>query len=101
MARLVITHSTYINGLIKWLKKLSEEEAIQTITPATLSKVNSRGVALDIKISRKTNEGYKLIARKGKLAQEIFLVTKLSEESIKELLKKSNPSRSRKGKRSK
>jgi hypothetical protein len=39
MGRLVITHSTYIEGLIPVLRKLALEPGIDTITPAVISRV--------------------------------------------------------------
>ena len=98
MGRLVQNHSTHIDGLIKWLKKLAENDSIKTITPASLSKTNGRGEKLVLKATVKTNEGYKLLARKGKLVQEVFLVTSLNELEIKELIEKANPSSYRKKK---
>ena len=98
MGRLVQNHSTHIEGLIKWLKKLAENDSIKTITPASLSKTNGRGEKLVLKATVKTNEGYKLLARKGKLVQEVFLVTSLNELEIKELIEKANPSSYRKKK---
>ncbi len=91
MGRLVQNHSTNIEGLIKWLKKIAESNGIKTVTPASLSKTNGRGEKLVLKVTVKTNEGYKLLARKGKLVQEVFLVTSLDEHEIKELIKKTNP----------
>ena len=96
MGRLVQNHSTHIDGLIKWLKKLADIEEIKTVTPATLSKTNGRGEKLTIKVTIKTKEGFKLLARKGKLVQEIFLVTSLDNKEINEILKKTNPYVSRK-----
>ena len=98
MGRLVQNHSTNIEGLLKWLKKLAENKDIKTITPACLSKANGRGEALQLKVTIKTNEGFKLIARKGKLVQEVFIVTKLGKANITEILEKTNPSNSRKKK---
>ena len=98
MGRLVQNHSTNIEGLVKWLKKLAENKDIKTITPACLSKANGRGEKLQLKITIKTNEGFKLIARKGKLVQEVFIVTKLGKADITEILEKTNPSNSRKKK---
>tara|TARA_Y100001968_G_scaffold268880_1_gene259470 strand:+ start:715 stop:1008 length:294 start_codon:yes stop_codon:yes gene_type:complete len=95
MARLVQNHSTHIDGLIKWLKRIAEIEDIKTVTPASLSKANGRGEQLKLKVTVKTKEGYKLLARKGKLVQEVFLVTNLNEEKIKEIIKKTNPVSSR------
>ena len=91
MGRLVQNHSTHIEGLIKWLKKLASIDGIKTITPASLSKTNGRGENLGLKVTVKTNEGYKLLARKGKLVQEVFLVTNLDESEIIDIIKKTNP----------
>ena len=96
MGRLVQNHSTHIEGLIKWLKRIAECENIQTVTPASLSRANGRGEKLELKVTIKTNEGFKLLARKGKLVQEVFLVTSLNEEGIKLLIQKTNPYSSRK-----
>ena len=96
MGRLVQNHSTHIEGLIKWLKKIAEEVEIKTVTPASLSKTNGRGEKLAIKVTTKTKEGFKLLARKGTQVQEIFLVTRLDETEIKEVIRKTNPYSSRK-----
>ena len=96
MGRLVQNHSTHIEGLIKWLKRIAEEVDVKTVTPASLSKTNSRGEKLAIKVTIKTKEGFKLLARKGTQVQEVFLVTSLNETEIKEVIKKTNPYSSRK-----
>ena len=91
MGRLVQNHSTNIEGLIKWLRKLAEIDGVKTVTPASLAKTNGRGEKLVLKVTIKTNEGYKLLARKGKLVQEVFLVTDLDENEIIEIIEKTNP----------
>ncbi len=91
MGRLVRNHSTNILGLIKWLKKMSQMPEIKTITPAVLSSSNGRMEQLTIKVSRKTSEGYKLIARKGKLVQEVYIVTSLEMKNIREIIENTNP----------
>ena len=98
MGRLVQNHSTNIEGLLKWLKKIAKSDEIKTVTPASLSKTNGRGENLSLKITVKTNEGYKLLARKGKLVQEVFLVTSLNESEIIEIIEKTNPKSFRKKK---
>ena len=95
MGRLVKNHSTNVEGLIKWLMIIAEHQKIKTVTPASLSKTKGRGEKLVIKVTIKTNEGYKLLARKGKLVQEIFLVTSLNEMEITELIRTTNPYLSR------
>jgi len=96
MGRLVQNHSTHIEGLIKWLKRLAEHEDVKTVTPAALSKAKGRGEKLILKVTVKTNEGFKVLARKGQLVQEVFIVTHLDEIEIKELINKSNPLSSQK-----
>ena len=98
MGRLVQNHSTNIEGLIKWLKKIADNDKVKTITPASISKANGRGEKLVLRVTVKTNEGFKLLARKGKLVQEVFIVTHLDEEEIKELINKTNPFSSQKRK---
>ncbi len=99
MGRLVQNHSTHIEGLIKWLKKIAEIDDIKTVTPASLSKTNGKGENLGLKVTVKTNEGYKLLARKGRLVQEVFVVTNMEKSEILEIIRKTNPNpyRKRKG----
>ena len=98
MGRLVQNHSTHIEGLIKWLKRIAETKEINTVTPASLSQTNGRGEKLVLKITIKTNEGFKLLARKGRLVQEVFLVTRMNHNQIQEIIDKTNPFPSRKKK---
>ena len=98
MGRLVQNHSTNIVGLIKWLKKIAKSSGIKTVTPASLAKTKSRGEKLLLKVTVKTKEGYKLLARKGKLVQEVFLITSLNESEIIEIIEKTNPKSYRKKK---
>ena len=96
MGRIVQNHSTNIDGLIKWLKRIAESKDIKTVTPASLSKTNGRGEKLMIKVTIKTKEGFKLLARKGQLVQEVFLVTSLDETEMKDVINETNPFASRK-----
>ena len=96
MGRLVQSHSTNIEGLIKWLKKIAENDHIKTVTPASIAKTNGRGEKLALKVTIKTNEGFKLLARRGKLVQEVFIVTSLNEKEIEGIIDKTNPLSSRK-----
>ena len=86
MGRIVITHSTYIDGLIPVLKKLASNERIKTVTPAIISKVRGRSSKLIIRISVMTIGGYKAIARKGQSAQEVFITTDMNIDELKCLL---------------
>ena len=87
LGRVVITHSTYIKGLIPILKKLASNERIKTVTPAIITKVRGRSSKLVIRVSVITIGGYKAIARKGQSAQEIFITTDMNVDELRYLLK--------------
>ena len=95
MGRLVQNHSTHIDGLIKWLKKIAKNKDVKTVTPASLYKANGRGEKLVLRVTVKTKEGYKILARKGKLVQEVFIVTYLDMTEIKKVIESTNPNASR------
>ena len=86
MGRVVLTHSTYIKGLVPVLQKLALNSRIKTVTPAIISRVKGRSSKLVIRVSVKTINGYKAIARKGKTAQEVFFSTDLSKDELIKLL---------------
>ena len=86
MGRVVLNHSTHIEGLITVLQKLASNSNIKTVTPAIISRVRGRSSKLVIRISVKTINGYKAIARKGQTAQEVFISTDLSKDELKKLL---------------
>ena len=86
MGRLVLNHSSNIEGLIPILQKLALNINIKTITPAVISRVKGRSSKLIIRLSVKTINGYKAIARKGKTAQEVFISTDLSKDELKNIL---------------
>ena len=92
MGRLVLNHSSNIEGLIPLLQKLANNIKIKTITPAVISRVRGRSSKLIIRLSVKTISGYKAIARKGKTAQEVFISTDLSKDELKKLLDACNQS---------
>ena len=86
MGRLVLNHSTNIDGLIPILQKLALDVNIKTVTPAVISKVIGRSSKLIIRLSVKTINGYKAIARKGSTAQEVFISTDLSKDELKQII---------------
>ncbi len=83
MGRLVITHSTYVDDLIPWLKSLAKVKGIKTITPAVIKSVKGHSSSLVIRISTEIKGGYKLIARNRKTVQEVFVITDLTKEELK------------------
>ena len=86
MGRLVLNHSTNIEGLIPILRKLALDINIKTVTPAVISRVKGKSSKLIIRISVKTINGYKAIARKGTTAQEVFISTDLSKADLKQVI---------------
>ena len=90
VGKLVLNHSTNIEGLIPILQKLALNINIKTVTPAVISRVRGRSSKLIIRLSVKTINGYKAIARKGKTAQEVFISTDLSKDELKKIIESYN-----------
>ena len=90
MGRLVLNHSTNLEGLIPILRKLALDINIKTVTPAVISRVKGKSSKLIIRLSVKTINGYKAIARKGTTAQEVFISTDLSKADLKQIIDKYN-----------
>lgn len=84
MGRVVITHSTYLEGLIPLLKRLVQDPAIDTITPAVIARVRGRSPELRLRVSTPITGGWKLVARRGSSAQEVFVVTGLNAEALED-----------------
>lgn len=80
--RVVWNHSTHLPGLIPILERLTEQVGIQTITPAVLGRTKSHAPKLQLKVSVPIRGGFKLIARKGKTFQEVFVLTGLSQPEL-------------------
>jgi len=86
VGRLVLNHSSNIEGLIPILQRLALNINIKTVTPAAISRVRGKSSKLIIRLSVKTINGYKAIARKGKTAQEVFISTDLSKDELKQVI---------------
>jgi len=86
MGRVVITHSTYIEGLIPLLRRLAAEHGIDTVTPAVINRVRGRSTSLRLRISTPISGGFKLVARRGTSAQEVFVVTGREREDLQQLV---------------
>ena len=80
--RLVLTHSTYVPGLIPLLQQLTQVSGVQTITPAVIDRVKGHTPNLKLKVSVPIQGGFKLLARRGKTVQEVFVITHLSQEEL-------------------
>jgi hypothetical protein len=82
----VITHSTYLEGLIPLLKRLVRHPRIDTITPAVIARVRGRAPELRLRISAPITGGWKLLARRGSSAQEVFVVTELDAAQLEQAI---------------
>lgn len=86
MGRVVITHSTYLEGLIPVLQQLARRPGVDTVTPAVISRVRGRSPGLRLRVSTPITGGHKLLARRGSSAQEVFVVTDWSRERLQQEL---------------
>lgn len=84
--RLVWNHSTHLDGLIPKLEKLITYDGIATVTPGVISRTRSHLPQFTFRISVPIRGGFKVIARCGKSAQEIFILTTLNEQELGSLL---------------
>ncbi|MEX0270198.1 DUF2103 domain-containing protein [Leptolyngbyaceae cyanobacterium UHCC 1019] len=80
--RLVLNHSTHIPGLIAILDRLTQEVGVQTITPGVIGPVRSHTPKMTLKVSVPIRGGFKLIARKGKTVQEVFVIATLDQAEL-------------------
>ena len=92
MGRVVITHSTYIEGLIPWLRAVASHTAVKTVTPAVIARVRGRSDNLRLRVSAPIQGGFKLMARRGNSAQEVFVVTQLERDALQSILDQCRPS---------
>jgi len=91
VGRLVITHSTYVEGLIPWLKVLARDPEIQTITPGVIARVRGHSSELKLRVSVPVTGGFKVLARRGTSAQEIFVVTQLDKDELLNRIRTCSP----------
>jgi hypothetical protein len=89
--RVVLNHSTHIPGLIPVLEKLTQIDGIQTITPAVIGQAKGRKPELTLKVSVPIRGGFKLIARRGKTFQEVFVITSLSQADLEAAIQRLLP----------
>jgi hypothetical protein len=86
MGRLVITHSTYLEGLIPLLKRLAAMPGVVTVTPAVICRVRGRSAGLKLRVSTPILGGHKVVARRGSSVQEVFVVTAWSAVELQQAL---------------
>lgn len=92
MGRVVITHSTYIDGLIPLLRGLAQVPGIDTVTPAVICRVKGRSPLLRLRVSAPITGGHKVVARLGTSVQEVFVVTPMDTQALQDVLDQLAPS---------
>jgi hypothetical protein len=92
MGRVVITHSTYIDGLIPLLRRLAQVPGIDTVTPAVICRVKGRSPLLRLRVSAPITGGHKVVARLGTSVQEVFVVTPMDTQALQDVLDQLAPS---------
>ena len=85
--RVVLNHSTHVPGLIAILHKLATYPHIKTLTPGVISRGRSNAPQFRLKVSVPILGGFKLIARKGKSVQEVFVITDLTADQLQTAIK--------------
>jgi len=84
--RVVLNHSTHIEGLIAILERLATIEGITTLTPAVISNGGGRSPQLTLRVSVPIMGGFKIIARKGRSVQEVFVITSLEKVQLQQAI---------------
>ena len=112
LGRLVSNHSAIVPGLGQLLSHLTQVGGVRTVVPGRMAKAGSKpggGLRLAVRarvpfcgrsapqqgqllirmvlagmcqVTVPTRQGFKLIARRGTMAQEVFVVTQLDRSSI-------------------
>jgi hypothetical protein len=68
------------------LKQLASHPLIDTVTPAVIGRVRGRSPGLRIRVSTPILGGFKLVARRGGSAQEVFVVGRCSRDDLESVL---------------
>ena len=94
--RLVLNHSTNLEGLVPVLRKLIEHDEIAKLVPARIHHTRApsrRG--LKIGITTEVPGGYKMIARAQSSAQEVFVTTGMDATALAQAVDDVVPQRKR------
>lgn len=76
-----------INGLLPLLEQIAAQPAVSAVIPGRISVTRGAAPALQLRLGPQTMTGFKLTARRGTTAQEVFVVT-TEMEKVVEFLRK-------------
>tara|TARA_B100001250_G_C19407194_1_gene617387 strand:+ start:47 stop:331 length:285 start_codon:yes stop_codon:yes gene_type:complete len=88
MGRIIRNHSTHIEGLIDILFAISKHKEVMSVTPGSLKRVKGNSEKMTLRIKKLVKGGFKLLARKGRMAQEVYILTGLLDNELNELIVK-------------
>ncbi len=90
LSRLVLTHSTHVDGLIPALKRIAHAH-IQTIVPGRIRRVAGSSAggtgSLSFRVTVPVSGGWRVLAQRGTQLQEVFCNgTHLTKEELQRVL---------------
>eukprot|EP00189_Rhodosorus_marinus_P009658 CAMPEP_0184742672 /NCGR_PEP_ID=MMETSP0315-20130426/5612_1 /TAXON_ID=101924 /ORGANISM="Rhodosorus marinus, Strain UTEX LB 2760" /LENGTH=795 /DNA_ID=CAMNT_0027213601 /DNA_START=102 /DNA_END=2489 /DNA_ORIENTATION=- len=84
--KLVVNHTSNLKGLLRVLNRLCRHESIIGIVPAELTSSKSNSPGLRLRVTVKTETGFKIIARQASSIQEVFVITKATRPELIEMV---------------
>ncbi len=87
-SRIVLNHSTHIDGLIDALARVGRARAaaIPALVPGRLARTRGHAEHLSLAVSVPVQGGHRVLARRGSLVQEVFVSTALAAAELQALL---------------
>lgn len=88
-ARVVLTHSTYAEGLVAALQACASAAGavgISTIVCGRLTRSRGNAELLSFSVTAPVLGGHKVLARRGSTIQEVFFTTTLDAETLQAFL---------------
>lgn len=84
MARLVLNHSTFIEGLLPLLRRLAAELEDGVVIPGVIGRTRGRTESLMLKLSPRCplTGSYKILCRRGRTVQEVLVVSKAPQDHV-------------------
>ncbi len=83
LARVVLNHSTHVDGLIDVLRRVPFASA-ETIVPGRIKRVagGPSGGGLSFRVTVPVTGGFRVLAQRGTQLQEVFATTTLTKEAL-------------------
>ena len=73
--KIVLTHSTYLPGLIKFMGHLAKLDAVKKLIPGRINTVSASRDRFEFRVTTETQTGVKALARLNRSVQEVFVIT--------------------------